>query len=51
MTKTKVIGSKSALIIGRETFVLSEKRPISIIRRVMPQWPVLFNRIGSFINV
>ena len=49
--KPKAIVSNIARRNGRETFVLSEKRPISVLRRVMPQWPVWFNQNGSSFKV
>ena len=51
MKKPKAIGSKSARINGRETFILSEKRPISVLRIVIPQWHMWFNWSGYFFIV
>ena len=51
MKKPKAIGSKSTRRNGRETFILSEKRPISVLRRVITQWLVWFNWSGYFFIV
>ena len=50
MNYTKAVGSKIWWRNGRETFFLSTKRRVNILRKVTPHWPVWSNLNDFFCN-